>query len=145
MPSAIINPMEATQGKPREPRVEAFAARSMSTLLCRFFPLYCALAALATFGYALYDDYQIDGDAVAYMDIADNLRVHHWAGIVNGYWHPMYPAFLALGHALFRATLATELRAYYFVNFGIFLLGMVAVICFTDSLSGSRFEVRGSR
>ena len=70
----------------------------MSTLLRRFFPFYCALAALATFGYALYDGYQIDGDAVAYMDIGDLLRAHHWAGIVNGYWHPMYPAFLALGH-----------------------------------------------
>ena len=128
-------------GDPQEYPLDASRIR---TLLRRFFPFYCALAALVTFGYALYDDYQIDGDAVAYMDIADNLRVHHWAGIVNGYWHPMYPAFLALGHALFRATLATELRAYYFVNFGIFLLGMVAVICFTDSLSGSRFEVRGS-
>jgi hypothetical protein len=64
------------------------------------------LAALVTFGYALYDSYQIDGDAVAYMDIGDYLRAHQWAGIVNGYWHPMYPAFLALGHALFHATLA---------------------------------------
>jgi hypothetical protein len=137
--------MEAPrQVKPREAQEEAFPASSMYTLLRRFFPFYCVLAALVTIGYALYDGYQIDGDAVAYMDIGDNLRVHHLAGIVNGYWHPMYPAFLALGHILFRATLATELRAYYFVNFGIFLLGMMAVICFTDALSGSRFEVRGS-
>jgi len=139
VPSAIIIPMEATtQGKPREPRVEAFAAPFMSILLRRFFPIYCALAALVTFGYALYDGYQIDGDAVAYMDLGDLLRAHHWAGTINGYWHPMYPAFLALGHALFRATPATELRAYYFVNFGIFLLGMVAVVCFTNSLVGLR-------
>ena len=110
----------------------------MPTLLRRFFPIYCALAALATFGYALYDSYQIDGDAVAYMDIGDLLRAHHWAGIVNGYWHPMYPAFLALGHTLFRANPATELRAYYFVNFGIFLLGMVAVVCFTDAIARLR-------
>ena len=116
----------------------------MRSLLRRFFPFYCALAALATFGYALYDDYQIDGDAVAYMDIGDNLRAHHWAGVVNGYWHPMYPALLALGHTLFRATLATELRAYYLVNFGIFLLGMVAVVCFTDALAGLR-EAAGKR
>ncbi len=116
----------------------------MSTPLRRFFPFYCALAALATFGYALYDGYQIDGDAVAYMDISDLLRAHHWAGIVNGYWHPLYPAFLALGHILFRATPATELRAYYFVNFGIFLLGMVAVVCFTDSIVRLR-ETAGQR
>jgi hypothetical protein len=103
-------------------------------LLRRFFPVYCALAALVTFGYALYDHFQLDGDAVAYMDIGDNLRAHDWAGVVNAYWHPMYPAFLSLGHMLFHATLANELRAYYFVNFAIFLLGMLAVVCFTDAL-----------
>ena len=107
---------------------------SISSWLRRFFPFYCALAALVTFGYALYDNYQLDGDAVAYMDIGDYLRARQWAGIVNGYWHPMYPAFLSLGHALFRATLATELRAYYFVNFGIFLLEMAAMVAFTDAI-----------
>jgi hypothetical protein len=127
--------MEATvQGKPGDLQEDHLEASAISTLLRRFFPFYCALAALVTFGYALYDGYQIDGDAVAYMDLGDLLRAHHWAGIVNGYWHPMYPAFLALGHTLFQATLSTELRAYYFVNFGIFLLGMVAVVCFTDSI-----------
>ena len=120
--------------KPGEAREDALDSSRMHALLRRFFPFYCALAALTAFGYALYDSYQIDGDAVAYMDLGDNLRAHHWAGIVNGYWHPMYPAFLALGHTLFHATLATELRAYYFVNFGVFLLGMVAIVCFTDSI-----------
>jgi hypothetical protein len=105
-----------------------------STLLRRFFPFYCLLTAAITFGYALYDAYQLDGDAIAYMDIGDNLRAHHWAGIVNGYWHPMYPAFLSLGHILFHATLATELRAYYFVNFAIFLLEMLAIVAFTDAI-----------
>ena len=123
---------------PGDPQKDHLEERAISTLLRRFFPFYCALAALVTFGYALYDGYQIDGDAVAYMDLGDLLRAHHWAGIVNGYWHPMYPAFLALGHTLSRATPATELRAYYFVNFGIFLLGMVAVVCFTDSIARLR-------
>ena len=65
-------------------------------------------------------------------------------GIVNGYWHPMYPAFLSLGHALLHATLATELRAYYLVNFGIFLLGMLAVVWFVDAVSGSRPEIQSA-
>ncbi len=136
-----VNPAQADPG-PRS--IVRKDASPLSTLLRRFFPVYCVLAALLTFGYALYDSYQIDGDAVAYMDIGDYLRAHQWAGIVNGYWHPMYPAFLALGHALFHATPATELRAYCFVNFGIFLLGMAAVVWFTDAISGSRSEVRGS-
>jgi len=129
---------------PGDPQKDHLEETAISTLLRRFFPFYCALAALATFGYALYDGYQIDGDAVAYMDLGDLLRAHHWAGIVNGYWHPMYPAFLALGHMLLGATPATELRAYYFVNFGIFLLGMVAIVCFTDSLARLR-ETAGQR
>ncbi len=143
-------PMEAvSQGSPAQanpgPRSIAHPPpSSLSTWLRRFFPFYCLLTVLVTFGYALYDSYQLDGDAVAYMDIGDYLRAHQWAGIVNGYWHPMYPAFLSMGHALFHATLATELRAYYFVNFGIFLLEMAAMVWFVDVLSDSRFEVRGS-
>ena len=119
---------------PDQPAPAEVSEAPLAKLHPRFFPFYCALAALVTFGYAIYDGYQIDGDAVAYMDLGDLLRAHHWAGIVNGYWHPMYPAFLALGHTLSRATPATELRAYYFVNFGIFLLGMVAIVCFADSI-----------
>src|ERR1019366_3696991 len=130
-----VNPAQADPG-PRS--IAREDASPLATLLRRFFPVYCVLAALLTFGYALYDSYQIDGDAVAYMDIGDYLRAHQWAGIVNGYWHPMYPALLALGHALFHATLATELRAYCFVNFGIFLLGMAAVVWFTDAVARLR-------
>jgi hypothetical protein len=106
----------------------------LSHWLRRLWPLYCFLAAVATFGYALYDSYQIDGDAVAYMDIGDLMRSHQWAGIVNGYWNPLYPAALSIGHILFHPTRYTELHAYYMVNFGIFLLEMLAVIAFTDAL-----------
>jgi hypothetical protein len=102
--------------------------------LRRLWPLYCFLAAVATFGYALYDSYQIDGDAVAYMDIGDLMRSHQWAGIVNGYWNPLYPAALSIGHILFHPTRYNELHAYYMVNFGIFLLEMLAVVAFTDAL-----------
>jgi 4-amino-4-deoxy-L-arabinose transferase-like glycosyltransferase len=130
--------------KPGDPREGHLDASDVSTLLRRFFPFYCALAALATFGFALYESYWLDGDAVAYMDLGDLIRAHRWAGTVNGYWHPMYPALLALGHAIMWATPATELRAYYFVNFGIFLLGMVAVVCFTDSIVRLR-EAAGLR
>lgn len=109
-------------------------AASLQYWLRRFWPIYALLAALTTFGYALWEPYQIDGDAAAYMDIGDLIRSHHWAGVINGYWNPLYPAALALGHTLFHATRYTELRAYYFVNFGIFLLQMVAVVAFTDAL-----------
>ena len=102
--------------------------------LRRLWPCYCLLAALVTYGYALWDPYQIDGDAVAYMDIGDLIRSHQWAGVVNGYWHPLYPATLALGHTLFHPTRFTELHVFYMVNFGIFLLEMLAIVAFTDSV-----------
>jgi hypothetical protein len=127
--------MEApSQVIPGDPRAIIPEASPISILLRRFFPIYCILTALVTFGYALYDAFQIDGDAIAYMDIGDYLRAHNWPAIVNGYWHPMYPAFLSIGHFLFRATLATELRAYYLVNFFIFLMEMLAVVTFTDAI-----------
>jgi hypothetical protein len=110
----------------------------LSYWLRRLWPLYCILTALATFGYALYDSYQIDGDAVAYMDIGDLIRAHNWHGVINGYWNPLYPALLALGHTIFHPTRYTELHAYYMVNFGIFLLEMLAVVSFTDALSSLR-------
>lgn len=104
----------------------------------RLWPIFCVAVALFTFGYALYDTYQIDGDAVAYMDIGDLIRSHHWAGVINGYWNPLYPAALALGHTLFHATRYTELRAYYFVNFGIFLLEMLAIVALADAIMALR-------
>ena len=104
----------------------------------RFFPAYCLLVAAITFGYALYDPFQIDGDAVSYMDIGDLIRSHSWAGIVNGYWHPLYPACLALAHTIFHSTLANELHAYYMANFAIFLLQMAAIVCFTDAIAAFR-------
>jgi hypothetical protein len=106
----------------------------LHTWLRRLWPAYCLLTALVTFGYALWDPYQMDGDAVAYMDIGDLMRAHQWSGVVNGYWNPLYPAALSLGHILFHATRFTELHAYYMVNFGIFLLQMLAVVSFTDSI-----------
>ena len=102
--------------------------------LRRLWPVYCFLAAIVTFGYALYDPFQIDGDATAYMDIGDVIRAHNWHAIINGYWNPLYPAALALGHALFHPTRFNELHAYYMVNFGIFLLEMLAIVVFTDAI-----------
>ncbi|MDQ2832767.1 MAG: hypothetical protein M3Y50_03300 [Acidobacteriota bacterium] len=114
--------------------VEAAEPSRLSYWMHRLWPAYWVLAALATFGYAFYDPYQVDGDAVAYMDIGDLIRAHHWAGVVNGYWNPLYPAALAAGQVLFHATRFTELHAYYLVNFGVFLLEMLALVLFIDAV-----------
>ena len=122
------------------PRLDPSSGLSTDGLagLRGLFPAFCVLAAIVTFGFALYDSFQVDGDAIAYMDIADYLRTHQWAGAVNGYWHPMYPGFLAVGHTLARATLHDEVRACYLVNYGIFLLEMLAVIALCDGITNLR-------
>jgi hypothetical protein len=127
--------MKATQRRRTSPHDRHLpGATRLSHWLRRLWPLYCFLAALVTFGHAHYDSYQTDGDAVGYMDIADLIRAHNWHGIIDGYWNPLYPAFLALGQTIFHPTRYTELHAYYLVNFGIFLLEMLAVVAFTDAL-----------
>ena len=54
-------------------------------------PLLVYLVALApVMGLAApFAPYMVDGDAVAYMDIADLLHAQRWADAVNGYWHPL--------------------------------------------------------
>src|ERR1700748_625803 len=119
--------VQTTGGTPRLMTLNSPEPNRLPYWLRRLWPFYFFLTALVTFGYALYDAYQIDGDAVAYMDIGDLLRAHNWHAVINGYWNPLSPAALAIGHSIFHVTRYTELHAYYMVNFGIFLLEMLAV------------------
>jgi hypothetical protein len=85
-----------------------------------------------------YEPFLLDGDAVSYIDIADLLHAHRWAGAVNGYWHPLYPAVLAFAQILFHPTRWNEIPAYYFVNYAIFLLELVAMVLFAYALDRLR-------
>ena len=103
-------------------------------LLRRLLWLVAALLPFVAWFSMRYDPYAIDGDAVAYMDIADLMHAHQWGGVVNAYWHPLYPALLLLGQLLFHPTRMTELGAYYRVNYFIFLLEAVAVVVFGGAI-----------
>lgn len=85
-----------------------------------------------------YEPYLLDGDAVSYMDIADLLHAHRWAGAVNGYWHPLYPAVLASAQIVFHPSRWNEIPAYYAANYGIFLLELVAMVAFVYALDRLR-------
>ena len=85
-----------------------------------------------------YEPYLLDGDAVCYMDIADLLHAHRWAGAVNGYWHPLYPAVLAAAQVAFHPSRWNEIPAYYFANYGIFLLELAAMVAFVYALDRLR-------
>ena len=72
-------------------------------------------------------------DGVSYLDMAGG-AVHDSPAVLlkNAYWSPGYPAILALTMAVFRPSLAGELRAVYVVQWLIFL---VATACFSLLLS----------
>ncbi len=109
-----------------------------SQTLRRALPVYLALLIPIAWLATKFDPYQVDGDAMAYMDIADLMRSHHWAGVVNAYWHPLYPACLALAQTLSHATRSNELHAYYALNFVIFLASVAAMLAFVSALDKLR-------
>jgi hypothetical protein len=106
--------------------------------------VYLVLLAPITWLASRFDPYQIDGDAVSYMDIADLLRAHKWSGAVNGYWHPLYPACLALAQIISHATRWNELSAYYAMNYVIFLAQVVAMLFFVTALDRLRAKMSGT-
>jgi 4-amino-4-deoxy-L-arabinose transferase-like glycosyltransferase len=99
-------------------------------------PLLVYLLALApVMGLAAgYAPYMMDGDSVAYMDIADLLHAHRWADAVNAYWHPLYPALLSVAQGLAHPSRANELGVYYAVNFAVFFAQVAAMLWFVTAL-----------
>ncbi len=111
----------------------------------RLLLVYCVLLVPVAWFAMRFDPYAVDGDAVAYMDLADLIGAHQWAGVVNAYWHPLYPAVLLLAQRLFHPSRLTELGACYKINFFIFLLQAAAVICFTTALWRLRESLASSK
>jgi len=114
-----------SQPNPEAPRPDA---SPVPKLLRRMVAIYPLLLVLCGIGYAKYSSYQVDGDAVSFMDISDALRAHHFALAVNGYWNPGYAAALALVSALTHPSLWNELQTFFWVNFWIFLGCIVACL-----------------
>ena len=110
------------------------SSATLRKLLIAFLVLLVPIAWLAM----TFDPYNIDGDAVAYMDIAGYIRAHQWAAVVNAYWHPLYPACLALAQVIFHPTRFNELAAYYKLNYAIFALEVVAMLAFATALAKLR-------
>jgi 4-amino-4-deoxy-L-arabinose transferase-like glycosyltransferase len=96
--------------------------------------LYPALMLLCGIGYAKYDAYQLDGDAISFMDISDAFRAHQWHVVANGYWNPAYAAALALGSSLTHTSRWNELHVFFFVNFFIYLGCIAATFFFVNGM-----------
>ena len=91
-----------------------------------------------------FQPFLLDGDAVSYIDIADLLHAHRWAGAVNGYWHPLYPAVLASAQIIFHPSRWNEVPAYYAANYAIFLLELVATVAFVYALDRLRVRTQNT-
>jgi hypothetical protein len=97
-------------------------------------PVYALLLVLCGLGYARYANYQMDGDAVAFMDIAGGLLHGHPEMAINGYWNPAYSVVLAAGQELAHSNRFHELQVSFDVNFFIFVCAICACLFFTQGL-----------
>ena len=100
--------------------------------------LYVLMMLLAGAGYAQYDSYQLDGDALSFMDISDALLRHDWTRVVNAYWNPLYAVALALGQVVARPSRWNELQVFYWVNFVVYAGCIAACLFFVRSLTRLR-------
>lgn len=114
---------------PRLSMTSPFEARLRKIII-----VYTLLMVLCGVGYAKYDSYKLDGDAISFMDIADAMRAHNWPVVVNGYWNPAYAAALAAGQAMAHPSRWNELQTFYWVNFVIFIACIAATLYFVSSL-----------
>ena len=112
-----------------------------SQTLRRALMVYLALLIPIAWLAMKFNPYALDGDGMAYMDIADLIRAHHWAGVINAYWNPLYPALLALAQRVFHPTRMNELHAYYILNYVIFLASVVAMLAFVSALVKLRLRL----
>jgi hypothetical protein len=99
---------------------------------------YALLMIVAALGYAKYDTYMMDGDGTAFLDIAQDLRTHHAALAINGYWNPGYPAVLSVAERLTHPGLWRELTVVRYANVAIFIVAMAATFFFTTGLARAR-------
>lgn len=99
---------------------------------------YIACAATVMLGYVRYDPYQLDGDAISYMDIASSLAHRRWGEAINGLWNPGYPAVLAIAKIITHAGRMREPQVFYWVNFLIFIASIGCTYFFVRSLLSFR-------
>lgn len=85
------------------------------------------LAILALGGFQSYAQrYAMSPDGVAYLDLSDAVVRGHWAGLVNGYWSPLYPALIGIARVIVRPSPAAEFTTLHLLNFVLFALVLLA-------------------
>jgi len=103
--------------------------------------VYPILMLLCGLGYTRWDSYQMDGDGVSFLDIADAIRRHDWQQVYNGYWNPAYSFAIALGSMIAKPSRWHALQIDYYVNWFIFATALAAVAYLVYALLRLRSEI----
>ncbi|MGH9441765.1 MAG: hypothetical protein ACRD16_05780, partial [Thermoanaerobaculia bacterium] len=85
-----------------------------------------SLVVLAGLAFAWRDRNLMNPDGVSYLDLADSWRRGDVAGGINAFWSPMYPMLLGGVFALLRPAPEWLFPCVHLVNFGIFVLALMA-------------------
>src|SRR5205085_417177 len=79
----------------------------------------------------------ITPDGVAYLDLSDAIVRGHWAGIVNPYWSPLYPALIGIARRIVPTSPEWEFTAVHVLNVLFFALMIAAFDWFLRCLVAS--------
>jgi hypothetical protein len=90
--------------------------------------LFALLLAVACLANAWFTFRGTNGDSIAYFDLSEAVREHHWHAIFNASWFPLYPACLTLARAFFHFNPRFDGAASHLLNglVGILLLASAA-------------------
>lgn len=106
-------------GRSSSSEVESAFHRRLEILLIT---LTAALA--ATSGWLSRNSMNPDG--IAYLDLSDHVLAGHPEKLVNGYWSPLYPLFLAMARRIINPSREGEFAVVHLVNVIALLLSLAA-------------------
>jgi hypothetical protein len=101
---------------------DRFAAALTSV---RFWWILCLLCGAI---YAVVDRYAMNPDGLSYVDLASEFLKAGPASLINGYWSPLYPAFIGLLFRVFHPSPNAEFPVVHLANFVVFV---ITLTCFT--------------
>jgi hypothetical protein len=73
-------------------------------------------------------------DGMSYLDMGTAIWDGDWSTGINGYWSPLYPALTGIWLGLLQPAPASEFVAVHLLNYGIYLLALLAFTIFLRSL-----------
>jgi hypothetical protein len=82
--------------------------------------------------------FAMNPDGVSYLDIGDRLWRGDLHALLNGYWSPLYGSLLGLAMAIVKPSSYWEFAVVHFVNFFIYLLGLLCFDFFLREFIKSR-------